>query len=94
MGPALQWRTQALVHEKIQCIKQLRLKGEAAQGYKLLLCPAVSRPLHVLLFLSLLPLSYSFSSVFSIRSLSPQRFLLGRANNITTFFNSLIWQFF
>lgn len=35
-GPA-QWRTQALVHEKLQCTKQLGLKGKATWCYKLLL---------------------------------------------------------
>lgn len=56
-GSGSQWRTRALVHKKTQCIKQLGLKGKAAQCYKLLF--------HVLLSLRLpvsITLSYSFSS--------------------------------
>lgn len=95
-GSGSQWRTQALVHEKIQCIKQVGLKGKAARGYKLLF--------HVLLSLSLC-MSYSLCQrgllfllillrlLYSV-SLSPQRFLLDQANDTLSFFNSLIWQFF
>lgn len=59
-GSGSQSQTQALLHEKIQCIKQLGLKGKAARGYKLLFYVLLSFSLYVLLSMSLPPLSYSF----------------------------------
>lgn len=92
-GPA-QWRTQALVHEKLQCTKQLGLKGKAAWCYK---------PLFYVL-LSLSPrMSYSLTSLLhfphsslTLRlslSLRFLRFVLGRTNDIQLFLHSFIWQF-
>lgn len=93
-GSGSRWRTRALVHEKIQCIKQLGLEGKAARGYKLLF--------YVLLTLSLCT-SYSLchSCLFithsppspRLRSPSPRRLLLGQVNNVLSllrFFNLAI----
>ena len=77
-GSGSQWRTQALVHEKIQCIKQLGLEGKAARGYKLLfyVLLSLSRCMSYST-LSLMPLSYSFLLC------SPSlMILLDQANNI------------
>ena len=93
-GSGSRWRIRALVHEKIQCIKQLGLEGKAARGYKLLF--------YVLLTLSLCT-SYSLchSCLFithsppspRLLSTSPQRLLLGQVNNVLSllkFFNLTI----
>lgn len=76
-GSGSQWRTQALLHEKIQCIKQLGPKAKDERGYKLLfyvvvslsLCMSYSLSLcHSCLFLTHSPLSLVTLSADNILS--------------------------
>lgn len=84
------WRTQALVHEKIRCIKQLGLKGKAAQGYK-----------HLFYVLLSLSLCMSYSLCHSCLFLTPSPLSSSTVLVSKDFYrvkpcqiNSLIWQFF
>lgn len=92
-GPA-QWRTQALVHEKLQCTKQLGLKGKAAWCYKPLFYVLLSVSPRMSYSLTSL-LNFPHSSVTLCLSLSLRflRFVLGRTDNIQLFLHSFIWQF-
>lgn len=70
-GSGTQLQTQALLHEKIQCLKQLGLKGRICAEQKTpLLCPAVSLLLSASVA-SLTSLSFSLSLLFFFFNLSP-----------------------